>query len=233
MFLCYFFCTDISLSTALDKSFFPESGVAALASVILTPPPTHNPNSATLHWDDEEEITEFLETDLHFLSTASSLLEALSIDSELAKQEIAFSPYSLTPSSTSTSTSTSPSSHTNSLLFHLFNFIESTSSPSYWKTLTSDPEFGIKAFGTIKSAVVRSVIEAPNSDVVMNKLFEEGNLDLEGKSWIINQLVKWMEVEIEGREDLLILGSHMLAALGRKGSFLVLILISCLRRKIS
>lgn len=73
-------------------------------------------------------------------------------------------------------------------------------------------------FSTIKSAVVRSVIEAPNSDFVMDKIFEDGKLEVGGKSWIVKKLVGWMEEEKVGREDLLILGSHMLAALGRKGS---------------
>ncbi|ORY58020.1 hypothetical protein BCR35DRAFT_209510 [Leucosporidium creatinivorum] len=46
----------------------------------------------------------------------------------------------------------------------------------------------------------------------MNQLFAVG----QGKSWIVERLVKWVEESKEGREDLLICAAHMLAALGRK-----------------
>ena len=80
---------------------------------------------------------------------------------------------------------------------------------------TEEEGFGAKAFATVKSAVVRAVVEAPNSDAVMDKLFMHG----EGKNWVLEKLVEWVGETREGREDLLICAAHMLAALGRKGAY--------------
>ena len=77
--------------------------MVALASIILTPPPLVN-STVPSPWSDDEEATELLESDLHFLTTASSLLEALSIELESAKQEIAFATYLFSLSSSSSST---------------------------------------------------------------------------------------------------------------------------------
>lgn len=200
----------------VDKEGFPSSHVSCLASILLEQasiPTTPFP------WDDEEEIADFLETDLQLMTSAATLLEALSIDLESIKLSIATQEY------TSPSLTPAEAPHSTSLLSYLFDFITSGSPPTYWSTSTPDPSYGAKAFSLIKSAIVRAVIESPNSDEVMNRLMRVEPDELLGtvqKNWVVVKLVGWIEVEVKDREDLLILASHMLAALARKGSCLFL-----------
>ena len=184
-----------------DKTAFPPNGVATLASVIL--PVSSNSSPTTVPSIlDPGVASDFAETDLELITTAASLLEGLSIDLDLAKHDIAFAPY---PPASSSSSDT--------LLGKLFDFVELASPPAYWGGLSEDGgAFGEKGFATVKSAVMRAVVEAPNSDGVMNRLFSG-----EGKSWVVEKLVGWVRKPKEGREDLLICAAHMLAALGRKG----------------
>lgn len=140
------------------------------------------------------------------LTAAASLLEGLSIDLDSAKAEIAFAPFPPSPP---------PLTPTNPLLSRLFDFVELASPPPYWAQVGEDGTFGAKGFATVKSAVMRAVVEAPNADAVMNKLFIERGEN--GKSWVVEKLVGWVREPKEGREDLLICAAHMLAALGRKG----------------
>lgn len=104
------------------------------------------------------------------------------------------------------------------LLGDLMTFVKSASPPSYWSLAEGaeehDPAALEKAFSSVKSAVVRAIVEAPNSDVVMHQLFGASG---QGKSWVVERLVKWVEETQQGREDMLICAAHMLAALGRKG----------------
>lgn len=193
-----------SLTPRADKDAFPSSSLPALASLLLSPHPTtpHTPSP----WS-EDQISTLLSTDLDLLTLSASLLESLSVDLSPAKESLAFAPYS----------------SSSSLLAHLFTFIESSSPPYHWSASYEDesgltPDAGAaKAFATIKSAVVRAVVECPNEDSVMNQLFEgeEGE-----KSWVVERLVRWVEEAKEGREDLMICAAHMLAALGRKGTCL-------------
>lgn len=96
-------------------------------------------------------------------------------------------------------------------------FVEDAFPPSYWSAAGEEHEPAAldKAFSTVKSAVVRAIVEVPNSDLVMNQLFAVG----QGKGWVVERLVKWVEESRDGREDMLICAAHMLAALGRKGEF--------------
>ena len=193
------------LTQCTDKDAFPASALPALASLLLSPHPAtpHAPSP----WA-EDQVSTLLSTDLDLLTLSASLLEALSIDLDATKEALAFAPYS---------------SPDDSLLARLFAFIESSSPPYHWSASYEDesglkPDAGAaKAFATIKSAVVRAVVECPNSDTVMERLFVGGE---GGKSWVVERLVRWVEETKEGREDLLICAAHMLAALGRKGAFL-------------
>lgn len=192
------------LETA-DKDAFPPSGIVCLSSIILSSQVTPSAQPSPSPWS-ADETSDFLDTDLEMLTLSASLLEGLSIDLELAKQEIAFVAYApAAPAPGST------------LLSHLFNFIDSAAPPANWAKFgeTEEEGFGAKAFATVKSAVVRAVVEAPNSDAVMDKLFMHG----EGKNWVLEKLVEWVGETREGREDLLICAAHMLAALGRKGAY--------------
>ncbi|KAM0748690.1 hypothetical protein T439DRAFT_327961 [Meredithblackwellia eburnea MCA 4105] len=202
-----------------DKASFPPSGVSTLASIILSSqaslssdPPPSSP------WSDEDS-SDLLDTDLELLTQSASLLEALSIDQETAKQEIAFAIFDPHPP-------TSERDGETTLLSHLFSFIESSTLPSNWTSIhSSDPTYATKAFSTIKSAVVRAVVEAPNSDVVMARLFAhqaEGDGGKK-KNWILQKLVSWIGANKTGREDLLICAAHMLAALGRKDEHCVIL----------
>lgn len=188
---------ELTRCDTLDKNAFPQDGISILASVILSiSHPVASP-SASL-WT-HEEVSDHIDTDLELLTTAATLLEALSIDLETAKQELGFALY----------TDKQP------ILGHLMTFVENASSPSYWSAAGEEQEPAAldKAFSTVKSAVVRAIVEAPNSDLVMNQLFAVG----QGKSWVVERLVKWVEESKDGREDMLICAAHMLAALGRKG----------------
>ena len=113
-----------------------------------------------------------------------------------------------------------------SLLERLLDFIESAKTPSYWLEGSDDPARIEKAFSAIKASVVRAVVEAPNSDEVMKRLWTETRVEneaegrTESRSWLVERLVKWLHVADvnSGREDLLICAAHMLASLGRKGA---------------
>lgn len=195
-----FGCRLLTIPYYTDKDKFPDDGISSLASIILSVPSSPSSLSTSSLWTPDE-LSSHIDTDLELLTPAASLLESLSIDLASSKQEIAFALYA--PPTT--------------LLSRLFTFVESASAPTYWVRESDDPAAVEKAFGAIKSAVVRTIVESPNSDVVMEKLFgeqeEEG-----GKNWVVEKLVKWVEEDKEGREDLLICAAHMLAALGRKGA---------------
>lgn len=94
----------------------------------------------------------------------------------------------------------------------LMHFVEKGVPPEHWLSYAEDPTEVQKPFALVKSAVVRAIVEVPNSDTMMNSLFAHGS-----KSWLVVRLVDWMEKASEDREDLLICASHMLAALARKG----------------
>lgn len=184
-----------------DKNAFPQDGISTLASVILSiSTPIASPTTSL--WTPEE-VSDHIDFDLELLTNAAALLEGLSIDLETAKQELGFALYA----------------DEQPILSHLMTFVEDATPPSYWSATGEEQEPAAldKAFSTVKSAVVRAIVEAPNSDLVMNQLFAVG----QGKSWIVERLVKWVEESKEGREDLLICAAHMLAALGRKGEFLL------------
>lgn len=200
-----------------DKSSFPPNGVATLASVIL-PISSSSACSSLPATLDLELASDLAETDLDLLTTSASLLETLSVDLDLAKLDLAFARY---PSSASAS-ALSP---TDTLLARLFDFVEHAAPPAYWAGVgESGSGFGDKEFATVKSAVMRAVVEAPNSDEVMNRLFAG-----EGRSWVVEKLVGWVGSPTEGREDLLICAAHMLAALGRKGGHSRGRLVNCVR----
>ncbi|KAL8276235.1 hypothetical protein RQP46_011352 [Phenoliferia psychrophenolica] len=190
-----------------DKDAFPPSGIVSLSSIIVASQSPPSPTSSS-PWTPSE-ASDHVESDLELLTCSASLLEALSIDLELAKQEIAFASFS----SSSPPSSPSPSS---TLLSHLLTFIDTASPPPHWP----EDAASAKAFGTVKSGVVRAVVESPNSDVVRDKLFMAGQGT---KNWVLEKLVEWVGETKEGREDLLICAAHMLAALGRKDEYCVIL----------
>ncbi|KAK4705703.1 hypothetical protein P7C70_g506, partial [Phenoliferia sp. Uapishka_3] len=185
-----------------DKNAFPPSGIVSLSSIIISSQSSPSPPSSSSLWTPDATAS-LLDTDLALLTVSASLLEALSIDLESAKQSLAFSPYSTD----------------STLLAQLLSFIESATPPKHWERLLEDEDK--KVFGTVKTAVVRAVVEAPNSDEVMDKLFNKS--EGEGKNWIVEKLVGWVGETKEGREDLLICAAHMLAALGRKDEHCVIL----------
>ncbi|GAA6006995.1 uncharacterized protein JCM10292_003424 [Rhodotorula paludigena] len=193
-----------------NKDDFPPAGVLALASVIFAVQSAPSPSSLPSRISPED-ASDYLDTDVELLTVCSSLLETLALNLDSVKSALAFSTYAPSlpyPQST--------------LLHHLLTFIHKAAPPPYWMTATSEPERLAKAFSTTKASLVRAVVEAPNSDLVMERLWAEtrSSDDLEGKSWLVEMLVSWVEeAQSEGREDMLICAAHMLAALGRKDEY--------------
>ncbi|KAI5474404.1 hypothetical protein MNV49_003372 [Pseudohyphozyma bogoriensis] len=178
-----------------DKSSFPAASLPAFISPLLTRPsaPSTTPSPLT-------------SSDVDLLTSLASLFEALSLASPSIKHAIAFSLYRpFEQLSVSDDT----------VLGQLFSFIEFASTPTAWKT--SEEVEGEKVFGLIKSCVVRGVVDAPNDDEVMKKIMGDEDGIAIGKSWVVEQLVEWVRKYggEEGREDLLVAATHMLAALGR------------------
>ncbi|KWU41325.1 hypothetical protein RHOSPDRAFT_37134 [Rhodotorula sp. JG-1b] len=196
-----------------DKQTFPAVGVDILASSVLD---LHHRDDASLREIEPEELEDWIDTDIELLTISASLLEGVVLESEEAKVELAFS-------SEDASSSASPKS----LLERLLDFIESAKTPSYWLEGSDDPARIEKAFSAIKASVVRAVVEAPNSDEVMKRLWTETRVEneaegrAESRSWLVERLVKWLHVADvnSGREDLLICAAHMLASLGRKDEY--------------
>ncbi|CDR42013.1 RHTO0S06e08768g1_1 [Rhodotorula toruloides] len=191
-----------------DKSDFPvDLGVPALASVILASASSPSTPSSVLVPSDD--AADYLDTDIELLTISASLLEGVVQNSDAAKSAIAFSTFDPSlpyPQRT--------------LLHHLIDFIKTARPPPYWSSVSDDPARTEKAFSTIKAAVVRAVVEAPNSDEVMERLWEDTKNGKDaatgGKSWLVEELVRWLEEAEEGREDMLVCASHMLAGLGRR-----------------
>ncbi|KAM0789217.1 hypothetical protein ACM66B_000062 [Microbotryomycetes sp. NB124-2] len=182
------------LTTEDKASLATAEGVSALASIIIAC--TDELQSVTYHGWDADEAAERTSIDLELMTNASSLLEAAAIDHEYAKQALGLQQFA---------------EDDGLVLMRLMDFVESAVVPNHWRAETTDGRDGLeKAFSLIKSAVVRAIVEAPNSDVVMTRLFALGN-----KSWLVIRLVKWLDEAKEGREDLLFCASYMLAALAR------------------
>ncbi|GAA5971141.1 hypothetical protein JCM11641_004159 [Rhodosporidiobolus odoratus] len=188
-----------------SKASFPSSGILSLSSAVLAVYASPAAPAKNIHFTGED-ASDFLDTDIELLSVSAALLEGVTIDLDSSKSILAFSTYN--------STLSYPSS---SLLEHLLTFIHSASPPSYWSTASDDPERTTKAFSTIKAAVVRAVVEAPNSDEVMERLWKETRTEEGEKSWLVQKMVLWLEeAQGAGREDMLICAAHLLAGLGRK-----------------
>lgn len=164
--------------------------------------------------DQPEEAEDWIDTDIELLTISTSLLEGFCLDSDAVKAELAFATYD-------SETSGAPTT----LLHRLLDFIEHAEPPAYWSTWSDDATRTAKAFAAIKASIVRAVVETPNLDEVMRRLWTEtrvdeiGKTDGKGQSWLVERLVQWLRnAKIDdGREDLLICAAHMLASLGRKG----------------
>lgn len=204
--------TLLTFEHPTDKQAFPAIGVTILASSVLD---LHHRDDASLPTIEPEEAEDWIDTDIELLTISASLLEGIVLESEEAKVALAFS-------TEDASSSASP----NSLLGRLLDFIESAKTPSYWLEGSDDTVRIEKAFSAIKASIVRAVVEAPNSDEVMRRLWTETRVETgveggaESRSWLVERLVKWLHVANvdSGREDLLICAAHMLASLGRKGA---------------
>lgn len=204
------------------KAEFPLSGVLSLASVVLSVSTSSEPSALPAHLSPDD-ATDFLDTDLELLTICSSLLESLAHDLPGAASALAFSPFS-----------PALPYPKNTLLWQLLHFISDAAPPSHWAlAATDDPARAVKAFSAVKAAVVRAVVEAPNDDEVMERLWSEtkrgagdgedgaeaAQAKEEGRSWLVEMLVRWLEgAQQEGREDMLIAAAHLLAGMGRKGA---------------
>lgn len=192
-----------------DKGDFPPSGILSLASVVFAVQAAPSPSSLPSRISSDD-ASDYLDTDVELLTVCSSLFETLALNLDSVKSALAFSTYAPSlpyPQST--------------LLHHLLTCVHTAAPPPYWTTATSEPERLAKAFSTTKASLVRAVVEAPNSDLVMERLWTETRSSdgRVGRSWLIEMLVRWVEeAQGEGREDMLICAAHMLAALGRKGA---------------
>ncbi|BGP25265.1 hypothetical protein JCM10295v2_004188 [Rhodotorula toruloides] len=191
-----------------NKTNFPiDFGIPALASVVLSA--ASFPSSPSLVYVSSDDAADYLDTDIELLTISASLLDGIVQDSDAAKSAIAFSTFD-------------PSlPYPRCTLLHPFlKFIKTARPPSYWTTVSDDPARTEKAFSTIKASIVRAVVEAPNSDEVMERLWKEtcgeDGAETSGKNWLIEELVRWLEEAEDGREDMLICSSHMLAGLGRR-----------------
>lgn len=237
---------------ALDKSIFPASGVASLVSLILFSQeipfvlPTVSPFLPT-------DLGKLLKTDLELLSQSSSLLESLAIDSEVVKWSLCFGGYEFSELPVSFDTILSRlftfiEWGKEPISWVLWDEQDEDEEEDDDVEDEDDDEDGEgenkkesalekkellkrereKLFSLVKASVIKSVVECPNSDTVMNSLFDFTN---GGKNWVVEQLIRWIdpsvgldeddEEELERieptRDDLLICATHMLAALGRKG----------------
>ncbi len=147
--------------------------------------------------------------DIEILTTCAALLESLSLDSEAVKQEIALGLFVDEPVSVSSDT----------LLSQLFDFIQHAKTPTSWKVGSEiSNQESEKAVSRIKTATVMAVVEARNSERVIQDVMEESM----GYNWIVEPVREWTlnaDGEGESRDDLLICATHMLAALGRTGAF--------------
>lgn len=194
-----------------DKADFPvDFGIPALASVILSA--ASSPSSPSFSAISADDAVDRLDTDIELLTISASLLEGIVQNSDDAKAAIAFSTFDASlpyPQST--------------LLHHLLDFITTARPPSHWSSVSDDPARTEKAFSTVKAAVVRAVVETPNSDEVMERLWKETRGGKGGagseKSWLVEELARWLEDVQDGREDMLICAAHMLAGLGRRGGW--------------
>ncbi|GAA5924012.1 hypothetical protein JCM3775_005573 [Rhodotorula graminis] len=194
-----------------SKTDFPPSGVLSLASIVLAVSSPSAPSTLPSH-GSPDDATDDLDTDIELLTIASSLLESLAQDLPSAAAALAFS------------TSSPSLPYPNRTLLHqLLTFIARASAPAHWALAASDdPARADKAFAAVKAAVVRAVVEAPNNDEVMERLWSEtrggtGTGEGQGRSWLVEMLVRWLEeAQDEGREDMLIAAAHVLAGLGRK-----------------
>lgn len=195
-----------------DKSALPLVSVPILTSSVLDLRPCERIASRTSEPEDAED---WIDTDIELLTISASLLEGVVLASEDAKTELVFS-----------SSNPGSSSSMASLLIRLLDFIESGTTPEYWTEWSDDPARMEKAFSAVKASVVRAVVEAPNSDAVMHRLWEETQIrrspddPVKARSWLVKRLVDWLHTAnaTSGREDLLICAAHMLASLGRKGT---------------
>ncbi|GAA5872973.1 hypothetical protein JCM8547_003277 [Rhodosporidiobolus lusitaniae] len=189
-----------------SKAELPPSAVLSFSSALLPIYTAASHPSRPFHFSGEE-ASDYLDTDIELLSVSAALLEGTLLDLDSAKLALAFSTYNPSlsyPSST--------------LLEHLVAFIKSAFPPPYWAASTEHQARTEKAFSTVKAAVVRAVVEAPNSDEVMQRLWKETKVKGEGgKSWLVEKMVLWLEeAQGEGREDILICAAHLLAGMGRK-----------------
>ncbi|GAA5844501.1 hypothetical protein JCM9279_006325 [Rhodotorula babjevae] len=196
-----------------SKADFPPFGVISLSSIVLAVSSPSAPSSLPSHVSTDD-ATDYLDTDIELLTIASSLLELLAQDLPSAASALAFS----------TSSPSLPYPE-RTLLHQLLTFISHAKTPAHWALAASDdPARAAKAFSAVKAAVVRAVVEAPNNDEVMVRLWSEtrgvGGRDgheAQGRSWLVEMLVRWLEeAQDEGREDMLIAAAHVLAGLGRK-----------------
>ncbi|KPV77656.1 uncharacterized protein RHOBADRAFT_51482 [Rhodotorula graminis WP1] len=194
-----------------SKTDFPPSGVLSLASIVLAVSSPSASSTLPSHVSTDD-ATDYLDTDIELLTIASSLLESLAQDLPSAASALAFS----------TSSPSLPYPD-RTLLHQLLTFIARASAPAHWALAASDdPARADKAFAAVKAAVVRAVVEAPNNDEVMERLWSEtrsgtGQGEGQGRSWLVEMLVRWLEeAQGEGREDMLIAAAHVLAGLGRK-----------------
>ncbi|GAA6051123.1 hypothetical protein JCM3770_004726 [Rhodotorula araucariae] len=186
-----------------SKSDFPSSGVLPLVSVVLSASsaaPASLPPQLSA-----EDATDSLDNDIELLTISSSLLESLAQDLPAVSSALAFSIYA--PALPHPQCTT---------LYHLLSFIAHAATPPHWaRAAVDDPARADKAFAAVKAAVVRAVVEVPNHDAVMERLWSETE-GPEGRSWLVEMLGGWLEQAEMGREDMTIAAAHLLAGLGRK-----------------
>ncbi|BGP40804.1 hypothetical protein JCM10450v2_004807 [Rhodotorula kratochvilovae] len=190
-----------------SKVDFPRSGVLPLVSVVLSVFSTTSPASppSLPQHLSAEDATDYLDTDIELLTISSALLESLAEALPFVATALAFFTYD--PALPHPQRTT---------LHHLLSFIADASTPPHWAlAAVDDPARAEKAFAAVKAAVVRAVVEAPNDDAVMERLWKETKSE-EGRSWLVEMLVRWLERTEEGREDMTIAAAHLLAGLGRK-----------------
>lgn len=184
----------------------PATGVAlsqAVLSLPLPSTPSFDNSTAVCASFDFEDIYSLVETDLTILATATELLEDHSYRTEALHNAIAFA--------------TSSSDHRPKLLLQAFmDYLENAELlPSYLPVAkhdqANDNALEIeKTFSHIKASVGRTLVGLVGSDRVMIEAFQAKDSSLE---WLVSRCIAWLE----GRSDLIITSSTMLANLARKG----------------
>jgi hypothetical protein len=178
-------------------------------------PPQSNLNSSLAQWD-EDMLDNLVQTDFDFLEESCTLIEALSLDVEDFRLELARA--SCYPEDTKSVP----------CLITILNFIEHGTYPPLWKNpifTEADRKNKEKAFDICKAALIKAVVEVFGEEKNEDVLWTDANSEQPGGP-LVEKFVQWIRGYIEhvavgtsgtARDDMTICASLSLGNLVRKG----------------